>query len=85
MCWCGCDTCPDGWVRSIAFWLPFAFGRGTALVGIIYRAFGEMLAFGGEMCLALVSFASAFGLTLTHVFAFVSMSFSFSFQGGCIS
>ena len=80
MCWCGCDTCPNGWVCSIAFWLPFAFDRGTALVGIIYRAFGEMLAFRGDMCLALVPFASTFGLTLAHVLAFMPISFAFPFR-----
>ena len=36
------------------------------------------------LALALVSFSSAFGLTLAHMFAFVPMSLSFSFQGGCV-
>ena len=83
MCWGGCDICPNGRICSVAFRFPFAFD-GTALVGIIYRTFGKMLAFRGYIRLAFVSFAPAFELTLTHVFAFETMSFSFSFQGGCV-
>ena len=79
MCWGGCDICPNGRIWSVAFRFPFAFDRGTALVGIIYRTFGGMLAFRGYIRLAFVSFAPAFGLALTHVFAFETMSFSFPF------
>ena len=85
MCWSGCDTCPNGWVCSIAFWLPFAFGRGTALVGIIYRTFGEVLAFGGDICLAFVPFAPTFGLTLAHLLAFMPMTSAFPFRCGRVS
>jgi hypothetical protein len=36
-----------------------------------------MFAFGGDICLSLVTFASSFGLAFTHVLTLVSRSFTF--------